>query len=99
MVMKTAQVAELKASLSRYLARVKAGEEVIVTERGRPIARIVPISKPQDDEEVRLRQMEVQGLIRTGSGKLQKGFWDVPRPGDPDGIVRRNLLEERREGR
>jgi hypothetical protein len=31
---KTAAVARLKAALSEYLARVKAGEEVIVTERG-----------------------------------------------------------------
>ncbi len=31
---KVAKVSELKASLSKYLARVKAGEEVVVTERG-----------------------------------------------------------------
>jgi len=40
--MKTAAVSKLKAGLSEYLARVKAGEEVIVTERGKPIAKIVP---------------------------------------------------------
>jgi hypothetical protein len=31
--MKTASVSKLKASLSEYLKRVKAGEEVLVTER------------------------------------------------------------------
>jgi prevent-host-death family protein len=41
--MATAGVAQLKASLSRYLARVKAGEELVVTERGRPVAKLVPI--------------------------------------------------------
>ncbi|MFQ5520338.1 MAG: type II toxin-antitoxin system Phd/YefM family antitoxin, partial [Candidatus Methylomirabilia bacterium] len=43
--MKLANVAKLKATLSEYLARVKAGEEVIVTERGKPIARIVPFTR------------------------------------------------------
>ncbi len=97
--MKIVAVTELKASLSRYLAGVKVGEEVVVTERGRPIARIVPLKRPRDDEEQRLRQMEGQGLVRTGSGKLPKGFWDAPRPKDPTGEVRKALLEERREGR
>ena len=37
--MKTAKVSELKASLSKYVAHVKSGEEVLVTERGKPVAK------------------------------------------------------------
>ena len=40
--MKAAKVSELKASLSKYVARVKNGEEILVTERGRPVAKLVP---------------------------------------------------------
>lgn len=40
-------VRELKASLSRYLRKVKEGETVVVTERGKPIARIVPVRIPE----------------------------------------------------
>ncbi len=36
-------VRDLKNNLSRYLARVSAGDEVIVTDRGRAVARITPI--------------------------------------------------------
>ena len=36
-----AGIKEIKNNLSRYLARVKDGEEVMITERGKPIARIV----------------------------------------------------------
>jgi len=97
--MKKAAVAELKASLSRFLAGVKAGEEVLVTERGRPIARIVPVTRDRDEEEQRLRRMEVEGLIRIGSRKLPRAFWDLSRPSDPEGSVRRALIEERIEGR
>jgi prevent-host-death family protein len=37
----TVGVRELKANLSEYLARASNGEEVIVTDRYRPIARLV----------------------------------------------------------
>jgi prevent-host-death family protein len=35
-------VRELKAKLSEYLAAAAAGEDVVVTDRGRPVARLVP---------------------------------------------------------
>jgi prevent-host-death family protein len=53
-------VRELKNQLSRYLARVQAGEEVVVTERGRPIARLVAIDQPTD----RLADLVASGLVR-----------------------------------
>jgi prevent-host-death family protein len=52
-------VRELRDHLSRYLVRVKAGEELTVTEHGRPIARLVaPRARDRWDELV------AQGLIR-----------------------------------
>ena len=51
-MIKTAAVAELKAHLSRLLRRVKAGDEILVTERGVPVARIVPVP-PVGDERLR----------------------------------------------
>lgn len=96
--MKTAAVSKLKASLSEYLLKVKAGEEIIVTERGKPIARLVPVAPSEAIPEY-LREMEKKGLISIGTGKLPKDFWDLPRPKDPKGLVLKALLEERREGR
>lgn len=40
--MKTANIAEAKARFSALLAEVEAGEQVIITRRGKPVARIVP---------------------------------------------------------
>jgi prevent-host-death family protein len=37
-------IRELRGSLSEYLARVRDGDELVVTERGKAVARIVPIS-------------------------------------------------------
>lgn len=36
-----AGIKDIKNNLSRYLARVKSGEEILITERGKPIARII----------------------------------------------------------
>ena len=36
-------VKELHDNLSRYLNRVKDGEELVVTDRGRAVARVLPI--------------------------------------------------------
>ena len=36
-------VRELRNNLSRYLDRVRDGEEVVVTDRGRAIARVLPV--------------------------------------------------------
>jgi prevent-host-death family protein len=35
-------IRELRADLSRWLRQVQAGEELLVTDRGKPIARITP---------------------------------------------------------
>ncbi|MGH7264189.1 MAG: type II toxin-antitoxin system Phd/YefM family antitoxin [Candidatus Rokuibacteriota bacterium] len=96
--MKAAAVFQLKSRLSHYLRRVKAGEEIVVTERGVPIARLVPIGARGDTHES-LRDLERQGLMRVGSGKLPRNFWRLPRGRDPHALVRRGLVEEREGGR
>jgi prevent-host-death family protein len=43
--MKRVKIAELKDQLSRHLRAVERGAEVEVTDRDRPIARIVPVGR------------------------------------------------------
>jgi prevent-host-death family protein len=47
-------VRELKARLSAYLAAVQQGKEVVVTDRGRPVARIVPVDAGAEAHRARL---------------------------------------------
>lgn len=96
--MKTTTVSKLKASLSEYLREVKAGEEVLVTERGRAIAKLTPAGSSATLPQ-HLAEMEKQGLIKVGSAKLPKDFWNLPRPKDAKGLVLKSLLQEREEGR
>ncbi|MDO8520458.1 MAG: type II toxin-antitoxin system prevent-host-death family antitoxin [Deltaproteobacteria bacterium] len=43
------KIAKLKSQLSRYLRRVRAGEEIVVTDRDTPIARVIPFEKPHEE--------------------------------------------------
>lgn len=97
--MKSRQVSELKATLSECLAKVKAGEELIVMERGKPIAKLVPMPQHGDTESAQLADLVHAGLVRSGSGKLPAGFWRLPRPKDRKGRALQALLSERAESR
>ena len=96
--MKRAAVSTLKATLSACLAKVKAGDEVLVVERGKPIAKLVPLSKGSHENDT-LRGLARAGLIRLGTGKLSTGFWKLPRPKDRKGRGLQALLADRSEGR
>ncbi len=45
--MVTANVLDAKTHFSDYLARVEAGEEIIISRRNKPIAKLVPIEQPK----------------------------------------------------
>ncbi|MGH2749679.1 MAG: type II toxin-antitoxin system Phd/YefM family antitoxin [Actinomycetota bacterium] len=69
--MKRVKIAELKDRLSEHLRAVEKGAEVVVTDRDRPIARIVPF--PQPGRRVRVLQpsrtfSEVRDRRRTRAG-------------------------------
>ncbi len=59
---------ELKAKLSEYLRRVKAGETIIVTERGKTIGQIVPV-KPT--LEKKLKALADSGITEWNGEKYQ----------------------------
>jgi prevent-host-death family protein len=95
---KIAAVSKLKARLSEYLNQVKAGMEILITDRGNPIAPLVPLSRSKDLKESLVR-MEKEGLIRIGSGKPPNNFWRMHRPDDSNGMVLKALLDKREVGR
>jgi prevent-host-death family protein len=46
---KAVGIRDLKAHISKHLRNVKKGREIVVSERGKAFARIVPIVQPQPD--------------------------------------------------
>jgi prevent-host-death family protein len=96
--MKRASVSQLKASLSAFLAGVKKGEEILVTERGRPVARLVPAAQAETMSD-RVRRLERDGVVRPGTGRLPRVLLESSPVGDAEGKLLQGLLEERRSGR
>lgn len=95
--MKGVGVARMKAALSRYLARVKRGEEVVVTEHGEPIAKLVPYGARGAGAKERA-SLAREGLLDLGRGRIHP---DLLRPSevlDPEGRLRRMAGAEREEG-
>jgi len=74
--MKTTSVSAAKNGLSALLDRVKAGEAVLITERGVPIARIEPVMTPHDPTG-RQQRLSRAGLLDPGSGALSQDFYAV----------------------
>jgi prevent-host-death family protein len=95
--MKTVAVADLKARLSEYLKHIKAGEEVVITERGLPVARLVPLAR-EARRATRRDRLAKAGLLRLGRGKVRKALLTPPKGRATRSVVEA-LLEERREGR
>lgn len=80
-------VRELRNNLSRYLDRVREGEEVVVTDRGRPVARVLPISG----------ERTIDRLIREGKVTPAKTRErSRPRPVKTAGTVSDLIAEQRR---
>ncbi|MFP5284553.1 MAG: type II toxin-antitoxin system Phd/YefM family antitoxin [Thermoanaerobaculia bacterium] len=93
--MRSIGISELKASLSETLARVKGGEEIVVTEHGRAIAKIIPLwaATPAAVTADLVRS----GILRVPERSLDETFWTLPRPSDSQALVRAALVAERRE--
>lgn len=81
-------IKELKAKLSSYIDKVYKGEQVIITEHGREVAIISPISK---------ERRVIQSLIESGkahwAGGKPKGLAGIKIKGKP---LSETILEERR---
>jgi prevent-host-death family protein len=94
-----AGVAELKARLSTYLKQVKAGHELLVTERGVPIAKLVRLEAGERRRSRRAR-LGKAGVLRLGRGRLPKLLQSPPTGQRAAGrAVVNALLADRDEGR
>ena len=86
----TVGIRELKARLSSYVRQVKSGATVVITERGKPIGRIVPLSPSLED---RLQELTDAGLV-AWSGRRLSPMASVASTRGPK-TVAEMLLEDR----
>lgn len=93
--MSTVGIRELKNRLTHYLRRTKQGEEVVVTERGKPIALIQPVHSADRavSLDARLAKLAAQGLVTLPTRKPLKRVRLAKISGRP---ISRTILEDRR---
>ena len=96
--MTTVSITELKARLSAFIDIVRDGDEVLVTDRGRLIARLVPI-RQAEQEEGRREMLLRSGRLRGPPATLADDFCRRARPADANGDSLAALLDERADGR
>ncbi len=98
--MKYAKIGQLRDGLSRYIDHVREGNEVLVLDRERPVARLVPAGgappAPGGDDE-RLLDLERRGLVRRGKGRFPAALREGA-PAKTRGSVLADLRSERESG-
>lgn len=85
-------VRELKSELSGYLRRVTGGESLVVTDRGRPVARLVPPDMPEG-----IVRMIRDGSITWSGQKPDFTNFKPVRLKGPGKSISDYVIEERRD--
>jgi len=92
----TVSISELKNKLSAYLDKVRAGESVLVLDRGVPVAEL---RAPSLSDDERLARLVRKGVLRPPKGKLPDDFFNRPMPKLPPGVsIVDAVIAEREEG-
>jgi antitoxin (DNA-binding transcriptional repressor) of toxin-antitoxin stability system len=98
--MKRASITEAKNGLSALIDGLGRGAGVLIVDRGRPVARLEPVSSvPGVLEDGRLMRLVREGIVRPARSMPPKGLFST-RPPTPKGGVSAvaMVLDERRQG-
>lgn len=95
--MRTVNISDLKAQLSAHIQLVKGGEEVLVCDRNKPVARIVPCRLADYTEQE--QRLAARGVLTLPLKKRPSNVsWPQP-PGKVSDEVMEKVLREERENR
>ena len=94
--MVTVGIREAKTHLSKYLKMVRQGQEVVLTDRGRPLGKIVPFPASELSLEERLLRLAEQGVLGREPSQASAGLPPFVRIGH--GIAQQYLQEDRENG-
>ncbi len=73
---------------------------MLIVDRGRPVARLEPVTPGPGDDDGRLERLERDGIVRRAGAGVPKALVAKPPPRPKAGASGvRTLIEERRSGR
>lgn len=93
MKQKTVGIRELKEQLSGHIREVKNGATLVITERGKPVARLLPVTPASASVEEKLQQLVKSGVISWSGRKLSPDVPTIPVRGPK--TVAEMLIEDR----
>jgi antitoxin (DNA-binding transcriptional repressor) of toxin-antitoxin stability system len=96
--MKKASITEARNNLSGLIDGLKNGSAVLIMDRGRPVARLEPVTGDDSDHDESLAQLVRDGLVRPQRKPLARSFLRTDPPAIAVSAVDM-LIAERREGR
>ena len=99
--MKKASITEAKNRLSALIDGLKGGSPVLIVDRGRPVARLEPVtSLGESEQNGRLSRLIREGFVRPGRAPLSRALFTTqpPRP-KRDASALAALLAERQDSR
>jgi prevent-host-death family protein len=98
---KIASITEAKNNLSALIDGLKGGSPVLIVDRGRPVARLEPVTGGLDAEpDGRLSRLVRSGIVRPRRAALPRTlFSDQPPRAKAGASALEALLDERRQGR
>ena len=100
--MKRVSITEAKNRLSALIDGIKEGSPVLIVDRGRPVARLEPVTSGGrgKEQDGRLSRLIRQGIVRPGNVPLSRSLFTAQPPRLKSGIAAvAELVEQRREGR
>lgn len=88
-------IREARINLSKMIRDVRGGMEIIITDRGTPVARLIPAENLSLSLEERIKNFESCGLIesRTGLKKVEAAPVELP-----EELYKRCIREDRENG-
>ncbi len=94
--MKTVNIGELKAKLSAHIKLVRNGEQLLVCDRDKPVARIIPYRA--DDYSEEMQDLIARGIVTPPLKKRTVPFsWPTPPGNIPDDVMQKIWDEERED--
>lgn len=98
--MKKASITAAKKNLGKLIDGLASGSSVLIVDRGRPVARLAPVTSGVMPDDERLARLIRAGIISPRPGKPAQSLLSKPPPQAKGGSsALATLLDERREGR
>ena len=98
--MKIVGITDAKNRLSALIDGLKSGSRVLIVDRGRPVARLEPVTGGKDEQDGRIARLVREGSLRPGNAHMLQSLITTQPPRMKSGSSAvAVLIGERRDGR